>query len=122
MTDYTPQFDPQMTSTIHRIVSAYTVLHPISRGELVAQVKRQGFSTNERAVREAIKHLRRAGSLICSTAGTNGGYYYARHMDEYQEFRRREMMAKAEDLLETTRRMDRAAANEFGSMQQMGMF
>jgi DNA-binding transcriptional regulator PaaX len=122
MANYINEFDPRMTATINRIISAYSAAKPISRTELVNKVKAYGYQTNERSVRDAIKYLRRAGSLICSAPGNNGGYYMARNMDEFNEFDQVEFGAKIADMAETRAAMKRAAVREFGEMQQIGLF
>lgn len=119
---YIGVIEPGLISSIVRTVNRYTVHGPIGRGDLVHAIKVAGHKTDERTVREAIKTARRMGQLICSAAGTNGGYYMARDMDEYKDFKAREFMAKVTDMLETVRAMDRSAEREFGSLQQTGLF
>ena len=120
--DYTPTFDPAITSVIHRVISAYTADKPISRGEWVTRVKAVSHRTDERQIRDAIKFLRRAGSLICSAPGTHGGYYMARDMGDFIEFDRTEFGAKIADMSETRAAMRQAAEREFGELQQTGLF
>ena len=94
----------------------------IGRMALVAEVKRHGIQTTERQARECIKRLRRAGHLICSAPGEDGGYYLAETLAEYDDFRRTEFAAKIKDMSETMREMDAAARREFGSDIQPQLF
>ena len=119
---YQPEVDQRMVTAVIRIVDRYTALEPIGRGELVRAVELAGFSTNERAVREAVKQARRLGQLICSTPGNNGGYYMARDMDELMAFGRAEFLAKISDMSETWSIMLRAGKHEFGTVQQGELF
>jgi hypothetical protein len=94
----------------------------VGRTELVNLTAAEGFRVHERALREQIKQLRRAGHLICSMPGEDGGYYLAKDLVEYQEFKRMEFEGKIADMAETLRAMDAAAVKEFGSAAQMGLF
>lgn len=91
----------------------------IGRNRLTEAVRRLGQPASERQVREAIKHLRRQGYLICSAPGDDGGYYWADTLEEYYEFRRMEYAAKIADMSETLRAMDRSAERIFGDSIQM---
>ena len=121
MSDYTTL--PQgLIAAVTRIVNRYTSAEPIGRGELVSLVRRAGFDVTERTVREAIKQARRLGTLLLSAPGTNGGYFAARDMGEYEAFDRTEYGAKIADMAETRAAMRRAAEREFGAVEQMRWF
>ena len=85
----------------------------ISRRELVAAVRIYGAS--ERQIREQIKQLRRAGHLIGSAPGADGGYYMITSLDEYNDFMHTEYMAKIKDMRETVNAMNYAAREQFKS-------
>ena len=112
---------PGLDRAVLRVVSGYQAAAPISRGELVINVTRLGFPASERQVRETIKQLRRQGHLICSTPGNDGGYYLARSLAEYRDFRDAEFAAKIHDMSETLRAMDSAARDQFGDGFQLGL-
>ena len=103
---------------IWNVVKQYGKDKPISRGELVHNVKRLGFDLPERTVREIIKQLRRKEFLICSVAGTNGGYYVAASLADFEEFDAMEYGAKIADMAETRAAMKRAATRQFGVTYQ----
>ena len=109
-------------AAVVRITSRFTSTAPVGRGDLVTQARLRGFDVDERTVREAVEIARNVGQLICSRSGSNGGYYMARDLDEYEEFKRREYMAKVVTMLETVRAMDRGAQREFGTVQQISLF
>jgi len=111
-----------LIAAVVRIVDRYTALEPVGGGELVSLVRRAGFDVDNRTVREAVKQARRFGRLICSTPGTNGGYYMARDMDELMSFGHAEFLAKISDMSETWSIMLRAGKAEFGEAEQMGLF
>ena len=111
-----------LVAAVVRIVDGYTAIEPVVGGELVSLVRRAGFDVDNRTVREAVKQARRLGQLICSTPGTNGGYYMARDMDELMSFGHAEFLAKISDMSETWSIMLRAGKAEFGEAEQMGLF
>lgn len=122
MTDKTeevPNDDGLDETVLYHLIASHTVEKPISRKALVRRLIQAGFPTKERAMRDRIKWLRRQGAMICSTPGTNGGYYYARSAREYEEFRRKEYQAKILDMLETMRAMDKSAAKMFTDVHQL---
>jgi hypothetical protein len=81
------------------------------------------FHVPERQLRHQIKLLRRAGSLIGSAPGENGGYYLISTPEEFQYFMQTEFMAKVIDMNETAAAMRRSAEKKFGpSSQQPGLF
>jgi hypothetical protein len=95
--------------------------HAIGRGELVKALWFEGFKVNERQARQAIHDLRRAGHLICSMPGEDGGYYLAESLAEFEEFIDRELHPKAIDMLETEKAMKAAAHARFGEGVQLGL-
>lgn len=84
----------------------------ISKPQLLADLKRLGFPTNERQARACIVDLRKAGDLICSSSG-EGGYFVASTVEEYEEFAQIEYRAKIIDMSETLRGMDEGAQKFF---------
>lgn len=68
----------------------------------------------ERQIRDSIHTLRRTGHLICSKPGTKGGYYMAASLKEVLDFCKKELHAKAEDLLYTEKIMKEMARHKFG--------
>jgi hypothetical protein len=107
---------------VWQVVSQYSKAAPISRGGLVAMVRRLGFDASEREVRETVKQLRRKECMIGSVAGTNGGYYRIVTLAEFEEFGRMEYEAKICDMSETLRVMKHAARKQFGEVYQPAMF
>lgn len=112
---------PGLERAVLRIVTNGTRANPIPRGRIVTDCALMGFHTTERAVREAIRQLRRQGHLIGSTPGDHGGYYLMRTRDEYEEFIQTEFGAKIFDMLETKKAMDRSARDQFGEGHQLGL-
>jgi hypothetical protein len=86
--------------------------NPINRFALLSQIGR--FKIKERILRDRIKLLRRAGFLIGSAPGEDGGYYLIADSREFNEFMREEYMAKIADMSETVKAMRYAAAEQFG--------
>ena len=81
------------------------------------------YQTNERQVREQIKQLRRAGHLIGSAAGENGGYYLISSLDEFNQFMQCEFLAKIKDMSQTAHSMTKAATQQFGpNVNQLALF
>jgi len=93
----------------------------IGRGELVYALCVMGCDVSERQARRCIHDLRRAGNLICSAPGENGGYYLAVSLEEFREFCDRELHPKALDMLETESAMKAAAKQQFGEASQPQM-
>lgn len=99
----------------------------IGKGELLYSLRRNGHgkgvqpSTFERQVRRAITTARKAGVLICSSAG-DGGYYMASDLSELDEFCAIELDAKIVDMSETVKALRAAGMREFGYVQQRGLF
>jgi hypothetical protein len=94
----------------------------IGREDLLAQLRLYGHQISERTMRQAIHELRRKGYLICGMPGTDGGYYMAATLQEFDEFIERELHPKAMDLLETEKAMKAAARQRFGEAAQVGLF
>lgn len=94
--------------------------NPIRRDTLVRVMNLQGYGIRDRSMRNLVVKLRKMGYLICST--TNGGYYLARSMEEYNDFKQREYKAKIMDMAETMRAMDRSAVERFGEQVQLDLF
>ena len=113
---------PGLDRAVLKEISMYISSRPISRGELLVAVAQMGFQiTDEKQVRDAIRELRRQGNLICGRSGKNGGYYMARSLQEYHEFRQKEFASKITDMAETMRTMDAAARAQFGDGYQIGL-
>jgi len=93
----------------------------IGRVELVLNVKWMGFDVHERLVRHCIRGLRRAGHLICSAPGEDGGYYMAETLAEFEEFASHEFLSKIGDMSETLAAMRAAAKETFGDALQLGL-
>jgi len=102
------------------LICSRTVENPIKRETLVRMMNAQGFGIGDRSMRNLVTKLRKMGYLICST--TNGGYYLARSMEEYNDFKQREYKAKIMDMAETMRAMDRSAVERFGEQVQLDLF
>lgn len=94
----------------------------IGRSDLVRQVAQLGCAATERQVREEIKQLRRDGTLICSAAGEDGGYYMAETLAEFEEFAQVEFIGKISDMSETLSRMRESATKIFGNGVQPALF
>ena len=87
--------------------------NPISRTDLVKAVRM--YSASERQIREQIKQLRRAGYLIGSAPGSDGGYYFITSLDEFNDFMHTEYMAKIKDMRETVNAMNEAARQQLNT-------
>ena len=85
--------------------------NPISRTDLVRAVSI--YNASERQIREQIKQLRRAGHLIGSAPGVDGGYYLITSLEEFNDFMCTEYMAKIKDMSETVKAMNEAANDHF---------
>jgi len=70
---------------------------------------------SDRAMREAIRQLRREGYLIVSSVGANPGYFVAASREEWEAFRDGNLKPRAFDILETAKAMSDAAQRRFGS-------
>lgn len=112
----------ELKEAVLNIVGKRTADNPITQYDLTETLKRYGYDTTERAVRDLISQMRKDGVLILSVSKQGGGYYMSRSMDDYQEFRRIKFWAQIEDMLETVRAMDRSAETEYKSGVQARLF
>lgn len=97
----------------------------IGRPQLVSELARMGFQVHERQARACINQLRKSGSPICSTGGTDGGYYLASDWNELNDYIKREIEARAFDLLEQAKALRAQAEQTWGKYspeQQARMF
>lgn len=114
---------PGLDRAILRIIAARPGrAQAIGRLELVNLVQSLGIHTHERQLREQIKLLRRAGHLIGSAPGEDGGYYLIVTMQEFREFDQAEFAAKITDMAETRAAMKDAARAAFGDATQQSLF
>lgn len=86
----------------------------IGRQALLMRLGDHGFKVKERAARLCISQLRKAGSLICSAPGEDGGYYLPQDAAEFDDFVRLEYEAKIIDMRETLSAMQRSAERTWG--------
>ena len=77
--------------------------------------------TDDRIIRDIIKHQRRNGKLYCVLAAGNGGHYTASSRAEFDEFLYREYIGKIADMQETVSAMKRTARATFGDGVQLGL-
>jgi hypothetical protein len=91
----------------------------IGRNDLVRILRLRGQTAHERLVRECIKVLRRDGHLICAMPGTDGGYYIASTLQEFEEFDRAEFGAKIADMNTTRQAMLESARKKYGDGVQL---
>lgn len=99
----------------------------IARHALVEELARLGFNyrKDDRAVRAMINQLRKAGHLICSYGGRDGGYFLPADWNELNEYLDREVHPRAMDLLEQEKAMKAAAEGRWGRFspgRQMDLF
>lgn len=76
----------------------------------------------DRRIRNIIRELRRNGALICSTGGTQGGYWIPTSLKEVMVFIAKELVSRAMDLLVTAKRMKDAAVRKFGGQSFLWEF
>ncbi len=86
----------------------------ISRTNLVHSLRDHGFDVHERMARAQINQLRKQGHLICSTGGSDGGYYLASNWNELDEYLARELHSRAMDLLEQEKSLRKEGEKRFG--------
>jgi len=115
-TKYPPEMEAALLAIFERHVGKK---NSILRGPLLWKLTTMQVHSNERAMRECIKQLRRKGHLICSLPGADGGYYYAENQAEYEEFDRLEFGAKIADMNATRQAMQAAAQRIFSEAVQM---
>lgn len=92
----------------------------ISRPNLLASLKALGFEVHERAARAMINQLRKEGHLICSTGGSEGGYWLAESWEELGEFLQHEVLPRAMDLLEQERVLRKSGERLWGPESKQG--
>ena len=102
---------------ILKIVSKRTVNNPITLTQLTAELAFWACVLSERQVRQAISEMRKDGVLILSVSKTGGGYWLARSLDEYLQFRQIKFNAQILDMLQTLRAMDASAEKQFNGLQ-----
>ena len=119
----TDELPPGLDRAVLRILSFHVGRRAaISRPELLGALAAVGFQVHERAARATVNQLRKAGNLICSTGGEEGGYWISQDWDELSEYLEREIHARAMDLLEQENALKRAAQERWGPpSQQIGM-
>ena len=116
------EMPPSLDKAMLRVMSYHGGRdHSIGGESLVAALFRQGYHVEKRQMRQCVHDLRRAGYLICSAPGEDGGYYMAETLAEFREFCDRELHPKAMDLLETESAMKEAARQLFGDAVQEAM-
>ena len=69
---------------------------------------------SDRQLRACINTLRKAGALICSTGGVDGGYWWPVSYDEVDEYLSREVYSRISDLNEQAQAMKKAALERWG--------
>jgi len=77
----------------------------ISRDDLISLINGCYLPAGDRAIRQAINDLRHEGYPICSTGGTDGGYWWAKDNEELYEFLHREVEPRIADLSEQRKAM-----------------
>lgn len=97
---------------------------PIGRRELADMLRRRGalVTRDDRPMRSAIEDLRKDGFLVCHRKGKDGGYYLPHTKDEYEDFRTREYRSRIVSLVDTMKKMDKAAKAKFGEAIQLELF
>ena len=78
------------------------------------EIARRLNHKSDRAVREAVRQLRRDGHLILSSISPPCGYFFAATETEWIEFRDRNLRPRAIDILQTARAMGEAAEHRYG--------
>ena len=92
-------------SVLHAIQKRVEAENTISRDNLVSLINGCYVAAGERAIRQAINDLRHEGYPICSTGGTDGGYWWAKDANELYEFIHREIEPRMADLSEQRKAM-----------------
>ena len=85
--------------------------NPIPGRELLARLA--PYKISGRQMREHIRDLRRAGCLIGSAPGVDGGYYLITTPEEFQDFVQAEYLAKIIDMQYTLEIMTHSARRSF---------
>lgn len=94
----------------------------IGRQALVTDLGRMGYHVSERAARAQISQLRKAGHVICSAPGEDGGYYLPTTAQEFEDFVSQEYLAKIRDMQETLAAMRHAARQIWPDTGQPRLF
>jgi len=92
----------------------------ISRAYLLKNV-RSVMAVDDRTLRLAVNQLRKAGVMICSTGGKNGGYWLAASPKELNDYLDNEVRARLKDLAEQDRALTAAGKAAWGEGIQMTM-
>jgi hypothetical protein len=92
----------------------------ISRPNLLAALKSLGFDVHERQARAMINLLRKQGHPICSTGGSDSGYWWAANWAELNEYLEREVHSRAMDLLEQEQALKKAGERAWGPESRQG--
>lgn len=83
----------------------------ISRSALLDTLHRGGFSVTDQTMRKNIEILRflPEGALICSTTASEGGYWYAKNLDEVIGYIKQDERRAKSILYRLSRQQKRAA-------------
>lgn len=115
------QMPPGMDRALLRILTVRVGREAaISRPSLLASLKSLGFDVHERQARACINQLRKAGHPICSTGGSDSGYWWAANWAELNEYLEREVHSRAMDLLEQEQALKRTGEREWGPESRQG--
>ena len=111
------QLPSNLVEATGRIIAGRVgVERAIRRSDIRARLYQESplFHTiNDRQVRSAIEALRELGWLICSLGGDSEGYFVAKDMSEYEDFRRF-YTSYARSIENRIRRMDKVAEKKWG--------
>ena len=72
--------------------------------------------SDDRGVRAAISQMRKEGHLILSAVSEPYGYFMAETAQEWREFRKDNLRARAMNILDTDRAMKQAAERRWGEV------
>lgn len=88
----------------------------LNRAQLLTMVQAMpGCKTvSDRTLRLCINQLRKRGQPICSTGGSDGGYWIAHDWEELNEYMELELHSRAMDLLEQETAMRHGAEQRWG--------
>lgn len=98
--------------------------YPYTRKALESTLRYLGLliTKDDRPMRLAIESLRKKGYLVCHRKGNQNGYFIAKTMEEYEEFRWREYKKRIISASKTLGIMDKAAEAKFGQQIQLELF
>lgn len=101
LADLAKQVTDQLCTAIIRIVMFHIgIENKISRSALVTELRSQGFTEDERVIREAISQLRLTYGLpIAGTGGINGGYWILQNDEEAKAYLKVELHVRAMTIL-----------------------